>query len=336
MVGKEGGSSTANKQPWVRPYRNKATFHDSHQIARSSQLSPSVRPLLSSRRSRHSTCSWSIMKCFRTPNGRSRSHCTAGSQTASLQMEIELGLLSSAERAPRDWLPDWFSYTMTETEKQIWRDYLQRNPLKWTTENSFGEEKDNFAPSSVRSERQRDKSPDPSSHGTGILSSAVNTDVEMKTDDSSSGQSSNHHDGETSSHLVGAEITGAATGGARGKRRADRNQSTRSSTGASQMLPDSTDNGENSGSVGSEDASCIIHTCKICGKAGHLCKGWSAVAYCSKEHLRHKVECKKVREANMPWKTLQTGLRSCSLRRRIAAMLTLRVSGKSRSREVYP
>jgi hypothetical protein len=223
-------------------------------------------------------------------------------QTASLQVEIELGLLSSAERARRDWFPEWFSYTMTETEKQIWRDYLQRNPLKWTTENSFGEEKDNVAPSSVPSERQQDKSPDPSSNSTGISSSAVNTDVEMKTDNSSSGQSSNHHNWQTSSHLGGAETTGAATGSAHGKQRADTNQSTTSSAGASQMLPDSTNNGENLGSVGSEESSCIVHTCKVCGKAGHLCKGCSVVAYCSKEHQRtdwprHKVECKKVREA---------------------------------------
>ena len=228
-------------------------------------------------------------------------------QTASLQVEIELGPLSSAERARRDWFPDWFpdwfSYTMTETEKQIWRDYLQRNPLKWTTENRFGEEKDHVAPSSVSSERQQEQLPDPIGSSAGNLSSAVNTNGEMKTGNSSSGPSNNYPNGQTSSHLSGAETTGAATGGAHGKQRADTNQDTPSAASASQMLPDSTNNGENLGSVGSEEASCIVHTCKVCGKAGHLCKGCSVVAYCSKAHQstdwpRHKAECRKVREAN--------------------------------------
>ena len=63
-------------------------------------------------------------------------------QMASLQVEIELGLLSSAERARQEWFPVWFSYSMTETEKRNWEDYLEKNPLKWTDENNFGEEKD--------------------------------------------------------------------------------------------------------------------------------------------------------------------------------------------------
>lgn len=63
-------------------------------------------------------------------------------QMASLQVEIELGLLSSSERARRDWFPVWFNYSMTETEKRVWEDDVRKNPLKWTEENDFGEDKD--------------------------------------------------------------------------------------------------------------------------------------------------------------------------------------------------
>jgi hypothetical protein len=63
-------------------------------------------------------------------------------QMASLQVQIELGLLSASERARKDWFPEWFSYTMTETEKRTWKDFLEKNPLKWTEENNFSEDKD--------------------------------------------------------------------------------------------------------------------------------------------------------------------------------------------------
>ncbi|KAH6896515.1 hypothetical protein B0T10DRAFT_543992 [Thelonectria olida] len=67
-------------------------------------------------------------------------------QMASLQVEIELGLLSSSERARKDWFPEWFHYSMSETEQRLWKDFLEKHPLKWTEENSFGEDKDH-APS---------------------------------------------------------------------------------------------------------------------------------------------------------------------------------------------
>jgi hypothetical protein len=63
-------------------------------------------------------------------------------QTASLQVEIELGLLSSSERERRDWFPEWFTYTITETERRDWNEFLDKNPLKWTEENNFGDDKD--------------------------------------------------------------------------------------------------------------------------------------------------------------------------------------------------
>ena len=63
-------------------------------------------------------------------------------QMASLQVEIELGLLSSSERERRDWFPEWFSYSMTETEKRVWNEFVEKNPLKWTEENNFPEDKD--------------------------------------------------------------------------------------------------------------------------------------------------------------------------------------------------
>jgi hypothetical protein len=63
-------------------------------------------------------------------------------QMASLQVQIELGLLSASERARRDWFPEWFSYSMTEREERAWNDFLEKNPVKWLDENRFGEEKD--------------------------------------------------------------------------------------------------------------------------------------------------------------------------------------------------
>lgn len=63
-------------------------------------------------------------------------------QMASMQVEIELALLSSSERARRDWFPEWFSYTMTETEKRVWMEFVEKHPLKWTEENDFNEDKD--------------------------------------------------------------------------------------------------------------------------------------------------------------------------------------------------
>lgn len=63
-------------------------------------------------------------------------------QMASLQVQIELGLLSASERARHDWFPEWFSYSMTETEGRVWRDFVGKNALRWDEENDFGEEKD--------------------------------------------------------------------------------------------------------------------------------------------------------------------------------------------------
>lgn len=64
------------------------------------------------------------------------------SQITSLQVEIELGLLSSSQRARRDWFPEWFSYTLTEIEKRVWEKFVEMNPLKWAEENGFNEGKD--------------------------------------------------------------------------------------------------------------------------------------------------------------------------------------------------
>lgn len=67
-------------------------------------------------------------------------------QMASLQVEIELGLLSSSERKRRDWFPTWFTYSMTETEQHTWEDYVEKNKLNWDEDNDFAESKDNAPP----------------------------------------------------------------------------------------------------------------------------------------------------------------------------------------------
>ena len=61
---------------------------------------------------------------------------------ASLQCEIELGLLSQAERARRDWFPEWFTYTISNAEKRAWSEHLEKDPLCGAEESRFGEGRD--------------------------------------------------------------------------------------------------------------------------------------------------------------------------------------------------
>ena len=79
-------------------------------------------------------------------------------QMASLQVEVELGLLSSSERARWDWFPEWFSYSMTETEKRVWKDFVEKNPLKWAEENDFKEDKDHTSLLPIATTSQQDTS----------------------------------------------------------------------------------------------------------------------------------------------------------------------------------
>ena len=38
--------------------------------------------------------------------------------------------------------PEWFNYSMTESEKRDWDEYKEKNPLKWLDENNFNEDKE--------------------------------------------------------------------------------------------------------------------------------------------------------------------------------------------------
>ena len=100
-------------------------------------------------------------------------------QMASLQVEIKLGLLSSSERARLDWFPEWFSYTMTETEKHNWEEYVGQHRLKWSEENNFGEEKDHAPLIAIDDEVEKpDKAqPSASSASTIIHESLVNEEA---------------------------------------------------------------------------------------------------------------------------------------------------------------
>jgi hypothetical protein len=49
---------------------------------------------------------------------------------AALLVEIERGLLTNFERKNPNWFPRWFTYTITEFEKQEWQDFVEKHPLK--------------------------------------------------------------------------------------------------------------------------------------------------------------------------------------------------------------
>jgi hypothetical protein len=215
-------------------------------------------------------------------------------QTASLQVEIELGLLSSAERARRDWFPEWFSYSMTETEKQVWRDYVKRNPLKWTQENDFGEDKDNVTPPPpVESETGQNTAVDSLANNNGGSSSAVSTTVGAEADRPLSTQTETQANGQASANADHAQSSNASGS-------ADQTLDT-SQNATSAAAATAASNVDDEASVANGETSYVIHTCKVCGKAGSLCKGCSTVAYCGKEHQkadwpRHKADCKKLRD----------------------------------------
>lgn len=104
-------------------------------------------------------------------------------QMASLQVEIELGLLSSSERSRRDWFPEWFSYTMTETEKRVWRDYVDKNPLKWVEENNFNEDKDHAPREPLETKSQQNTSDGSSSAAAATSSSTTKEHAQQSKSD---------------------------------------------------------------------------------------------------------------------------------------------------------
>jgi hypothetical protein len=222
-------------------------------------------------------------------------------QTASLQVEIELGMLSSAERARRDWFPEWFSYSMTETEKQVWRDYVKRNPLKWTQENDFGEDKDHNPPTPpVLSETQRDEdvgsinNNDKVNDNKDVPPSAASATVDADEDKPSPNTATKaQKNGKAPANVDDTEAKAAS---AAKDEPFDEEYSAKLKEATKSIVES-----EKTASLTDEERSRILHACGICSKPGSMCKGCSLIAYCGKEHQkadwpRHKAECKKARE----------------------------------------
>lgn len=247
-------------------------------------------------------------------------------QMASLQVEIELGLLSSSQRARGDWFPDWFSYSMTETEKRVWRGYLDKNPLKWTEENSFDERDDHVAQTPIEAgvgESDQDWHTTSSTSvnnasGTDILA-ASSPATEPKSQESKSprgrsprssnvaaGSSFADSSSATAKPNVAANPSVGASAGS--SKTSMRQEETRDSSRRRSFSSDDDVFATSHDAVGlsdtttfafrvnesfaetvSEDVSITSQQailCQVCNKLGTRCTGCLKVAYCSKEHQK--------------------------------------------------
>jgi hypothetical protein len=227
-------------------------------------------------------------------------------QMASLQVEIELGLLSSSERARRDWFPEWFSYSMAETEKRAWRDYLDKNLLKWAEENNFNEDKDNAPLEPLETTSQQNTS----AGSTGAAAATSSSTTKQHTQQSTSvAQGSSAaacsqsqppeptpqpeaapliiHDGKPATDLF------AALGPL------DESNLPLDDLGLDYLgLDDSDDHllGDLNANA-SSSAQSSPNACIVCLKPGRLCTNCRKAAYCGKKHQQehwkvHKKECK--------------------------------------------
>ena len=221
-------------------------------------------------------------------------------QMASLQVEIELGLLSDSERARRDWFPEWFSYSMTETEQRLWKEYMSRNPLKWTEENNFGEEKDH-APQDVL------KDPKPVGQPTAPQSSGASSgqpqDPSTENTSQSRASKQSSEDARNTQHNPISTVvepqrhTGSST--VAESDRYDCDDDTDIDITADQPTQPPSVTGDSTASLPPSDGR---PHCVLCGQPGSMCKGCHTLAYCSKEHQKadwktHKTECKKLGKA---------------------------------------
>ncbi|RIA83535.1 hypothetical protein C1645_880431 [Glomus cerebriforme] len=53
-------------------------------------------------------------------------------QVAEMIVDIEKYLLTSQERSRTDWFPIWFTYTVTESEREEWEKYMELKGKKWS------------------------------------------------------------------------------------------------------------------------------------------------------------------------------------------------------------
>ncbi|KAH8802938.1 hypothetical protein F5884DRAFT_803753 [Xylogone sp. PMI_703] len=227
-------------------------------------------------------------------------------QMASLQVEIELGLLSSSERKGRDWFPEWFSYSMTETEKRLWNEYVDRNPLKWSDENNFSEDKEHVPYIPETTSRQAG-----SNNTTATASSTTKkqeqTSSTMRNDNTEASSNSEPqvstaesqkppliiHDGKPAADLLSALGPIDET---------DFPLDDNPEPGGDESdFSDAEDDISSTMSKSASSRQAMSNCCVVCQQPGSLCTGCRMVAYCGKAHQRqhwktHKSECKPSEE----------------------------------------
>ena len=161
---------------------------------------------------------------------------------------------------------------MTESEKRVWKDYLEKNPLEWTEENNFGEDKDH----------------------TPVLpqESAAASGADGLEGETTSNAVANDEEGGDKEPEVAAVKPGE---GSPDKQRQD----------GEQPLPgvDAAHLVDDSGSIPLTPHQMTVPSpsktglaCKVCGRPGRRCAGCMLVAYCGKEHQlqdwkKHKTLC---------------------------------------------
>lgn len=236
-------------------------------------------------------------------------------QMASLQVEIELGLLSSSERARRDWFPEWFSYSMTETEQRVWAEFVKKNPLKWTEENNFNEDKDHAPlvdvgdmsnPQTTHSSTSTEKKSKATTTGeqkpaqstqTTTQPPIVHNGVPVSDLASAIGNIEEsdlpREDDLVSRTKTDKELLDELEAQAREAKVKRGDATTQPSNSAS-----TTPVAPTKPSTGTQDLLELSDlSCVICGEPGMRCQSCRLVAYCSKEHQKkdwknHKIECK--------------------------------------------
>ncbi|GBF65952.1 hypothetical protein TMEN_8670 [Trichophyton mentagrophytes] len=218
-------------------------------------------------------------------------------QMASLQCEIELGLLWRRERRRRDWFPEWFTYTMSEGEKRDWTAHVEQSPLRWTKENDFGEDKDH-GPGAHQ--EPRTKTPD---NGKSSVASKPDVEVDGQEEEGGSQEQQKEASDEESSppskpllYINGepAKFTDTTTTTTKEKpenkgvsdegeasNQAASQQQRQDTAGLSSSESDPKPKPEPESQTGPEKK------CVVCSAPGKLCLGCKKVAYCGTEHQRH-------------------------------------------------
>ena len=188
---------------------------------------------------------------------------------------------------------------MTEIEKRKWEGYLDKNPLKWTDENNFSEDKDHASLITIEDKKATPERAQPSASSTPAPSKLSSAEKEPIMNSKDSQQSSaiettsqkqtseqdSMHQLEKSLDQEIAVVPGVPWESCSGEDLIEESQEQRAPSAKVQAR------------------SGIETSCKVCGAPDKLCLGCKLVAYCSKEHQSqdwklHKSVCKGKQKAS--------------------------------------